>query len=289
MKKELFFEEILDADKNYIGKNVIIEKVEGCTKRYPINLLNNEYFTEGENPPYKKLIVEEDLNILFIKHSLLQVMQFLEKYDNGSLLKETVTNLERTKNYDELDMIIYKTLQISRKILLVNFRNENYLKHVNRLLRWDNDVMRSLFTKELLKTYVNMIYNNIPKDIKYNIVRTTNNKNINHIAESINNIYHHKYFKENIFSDIEIKLLADIINFDRNSVNGKDNYSKKNCHKCLVCPVKIGHCPKVNDVCKKDIEEYPFIKNGFQITNSEGLSETLIVNDCQLYKKLLKK
>lgn len=79
----------------------------------------------------------------------------------------------------------------------------------------------------------------------------------------------------------ETNLYAYSIKAFINKINKKCE-NKQIKHLCFDCPVPIKNCPKIMDVCKKNIADYDFIIDGYQkYNNYERRLDSPIVTRCR--------
>lgn len=83
----------------------------------------------------------------------------------------------------------------------------------------------------------------------------------------------------------EIISVKDLVKLHRQA-------SLSRTHLCdVACPPSQCNaidCPKVRDIEKKTIDEYPFITDGFEVRQSDDKLCCMFVNNCELYNNYVK-
>ena len=154
--------------------------------------------------------------------------------------------------------------------------NEMHLRRLKDFYNYNSNLVLSIMTKEILKSYVEMQISKINKDNKEVIEQDLNNgKDLYEILTGLDNNYD-KVKTNNGIIELTLRIFNDELEQKLEEKSGMLCWSCSNGY--------VDKCSKIKDLKKKSIEEYPFIISGYQVIKNEEI-EKFFITDCKKYRK----
>jgi len=254
---------------------------------------NKKYNLEGDEKILENIInydnIDKDDDYIFIKNIsiLFNILKTREDYYN--ILSTSFNKIKKISSEQD----------IKELITYLNSKYENSL--FNKKSRDDNSsVNKRYIIRDVLNKNKDIVYLNIiKKTIDGYFNKTTNKLDLDSLELLLN-----------LIREDKIDEVVDLLDLSFEDFN--DNDLKNHCYKMLVnsiisnkqakekhlCSLSCANlspltCPKVNDIYKRNIEDYDFIKSGYQVfhedDNGRYILDSFVVTDCDYYYKAKEK
>lgn len=275
---------------NSIAKNDIIFRqiINGMNKNNDLeNILESLIKTYNYGKVQKKLIevlnlIEKDrenqtyfvvyFNKKYIENEIHNLKMVIENglysKEKPNTIEKIVDMLKRVKTKEDLYFIMSYIKGLET--------NEMHLRRLKDFYNYNSNLVLSIMTKEILKSYVEMQISKINKDNKEVIEQDLNNgKDLYEILTGLDNNYD-KVKTNNGIIELTLRIFNDELEQKLEEKSGMLCWSCSNGY--------VDKCSKIKDLKKKSIEEYPFIISGYQVIKNEEI-EKFFITDCKKYRK----
>lgn len=266
-------------------KKYILIKENGVTTRKPLwkNVHHKAYLLEDEMCydniiHFDKVAASSSEKVQAVKQNLHSAVYVTDKHIGANVYINGIKQVKTVKDYYRIVRYLYKDYS---QISDLETTKEND-KQMTSLLKSNPDLVFSVLTKELLLTHY------------YDLVCSLNEEEINRINECLTA----GTPLEEIMDDILINMdnvqdktgLLDLAKKIFSDTFAIAQY-KNQKHLCgLNCQnVYCSKCAKVADRVKRTIDQYPFIKDGYQIVDKNDDVLDFNVAKCDNYKKFEEK
>ena len=266
-------EKVSKGIRTYIGINDTYLKDHGCFK----NQINNCLVEKYELRDIFKLSdqIETMLSEIYRlnKERIERNFEFLKQADSISKLKELSENIV-LQYYDILNKKYSLKDDGKAKI---NAELKKTRDDINNKF----DVFATILIKKIIeKYYINKLSQlDISKIVELENFRLKN-IDVEYILNKIGEKFDEISIKNGVKS-LSLKIVLNIID---------KIYDKTQNHLCWMnCKnATPNNCEKIKDKYKKNINQYDFITNGYQVISDEGV-ETFVVTKCKNYEEEKKK
>ena len=275
---------------NSIAKNDIIFRqiINGMNKNNDLeNILESLIKTYNYGKVQKKLIevlnlIEKDrenqtyfvvyFNKKYIENEIHNLKMVIENglysKEKPNTIEKIVDMLKRVKTKEDLYFIMSYIKGLET--------NEMHLRRLKDFYNYNSNLVLSIMTKEILKSYVEMQISKINKDNKEVIEQDLNNgKDLYEILTGLDNNYD-KVKTNNGIIELTLRIFNDELEQKLEEKSGMLCWSCSNGY--------VDKCSKIKDLKKNSIEEYPFIISGYQVIKNEEI-EKFFITDCKKYRK----
>ena len=250
-----------------------------------------KYYLNGDETFLENIIDFNNINIVadsdYIKNTSL-LFDAIKTRDGYSRILSTSFNKikEITTEQDIRDLITYLSMEYEKTFRLSKKSDEYFIGKrnvLNESLKENKDTVYFLVLKKTIDEYFNRITNKLDIGTLEVLLDLVRDNNIEEVLQLLN-ISLDDITDENL-KNICYKLLV-------NSISGSKQAKEK--HLCSMNCDNLSPltCPKVYDIEKRFIEEYDFIKSGYQIyhedEDDELILDSFVVTDCDKYIEVKK-
>ena len=276
MKKELYVKE--NGITTHIQRDILINDM------YLINYFSKVFNIEKKN--YTKEQIEE------IKYAIYKMLQSVS---NRTIENQILSNLNKLimhakSDEDYLEVISllsegYDAIIDDRMLLKSKFgkSNSSKIENIRKVtnfsshLRNEPELVLSIAIKKIVSSYYYNILTSIDKKTLIKLMSMKkNNEDINNLLSILN---------LNIPEDCNDEIAQFYKGVFIDTLD--DAYDMIQVHLCWEnCKnARADSCPKIENIVKKNIEEYGFITDGYQIYDENGNVDQFIVTGCEKYTK----
>jgi|GEM_PF-4697878 len=285
------------SEKHYMKPNTLFVKENGITKEIPLELSNNFHLTRNEDSFFPKHYEPKDEEItsdIRLKSSISGIFYVLKdsKVYSTTMFVDDLKKLsnKNNPNFDE------EFKQLIDKVGNAYSKDKRCTLSTYYGFKAGLEQNYGLFTSIIVKTAVienaNDIFDCLKEEDKHNLMLIVNDIGLKTLINHINTLINSRYMSksENGISDLEAKALKDRINmhhFDEFYNANNIYYTNPNAttsHLCAVCDLPQ-RCNKIHPEYKENIAVYDEITDGIQTSDSDGLSDQLLVAACNYYIK----
>ena len=262
------------------GETEVKERVATGNKKY--YLKGNETFLE-DIIDFNNIEIVSDSDYIKNTSSLFDAIggaKVSEKHANF------IINYNNATAKDIRDLITYLSMEYEKTFRLSKKSDEYFIGKrnvLNESLKENKDTVYFLVLKKTIDEYFNRITNKLDIGTLEVLLDSVRDNNIEEVLQLLN-ISLDDINDENL-KNICYKLLV-------NSISGSKQAKEK--HLCSMNCDNLSPltCPKVYDIEKRFIEEYDFIKSGYQIyhedEDDELILDSFVVTDCDKYIEVKK-
>lgn len=262
-------------------------KIDGETEvKERIATGKKKYYLNGDETFLEDIIDFNNIEIVadsdYIKNTSL-LFDAIKTRDNYSHILSTSFNKikEITTEQDIRDLVTYLSMEYEKAFRLSKPKDELFIGKryvLNESLKENKDIVYFLVLKKTIDEYFNDLTSILDLATLEVLLDLARDNNIEEVLQLLN-ISLDDISDENL-KNICYKLLV-------NSISG--NKQAKEKHLCSMNCDNLSPltCPKVYDIDKRFIEDYDFIKSGYQVfhedEDNELILDSFVVTDCDNY------
>lgn len=262
----------------------IIKKENGhiiLLKRQKNNLLT-PYFTNKDNC-FNNVFNKDEANKIkssykkILERNIKSIINQLTTYGDNEKTKEIIEKINKSSSKEELKEIANNILDISYYEAIFYTSKAKEIKRKIDIVKegikkYENSTISMIIKEMLIMYYYNMLKMLPERKInELELSKTTNS------IEDILTLYIPKIETTNGVYELSKKIFLDLIDI----IN-----DKKQRHLCFNCQnANPNCCAKVKNRIKLKIEDYPFIKKGYQEINEKGEINRFVVSQCDNYEE----
>lgn len=240
------------------------------------NMPNISFIDENRNKNIDKATLKS------IKIAVSNVVDFMVKHENFNdiSLAALILKISSSRNeaMNSVNYILNKYASSKSNYYETNGKKYDNIAVIEKAKQENPDFLLSVYIKRILIAYFK--FNVLgPKSVNINylenskIAGTSMDILLNQVGE-----YFPENSKQSGIYDLSKKIFSGLIDIV---------FEEKQTHLCWEYCKNSSPltCPKIHDKIKKPIENYEFIKGGYQTFKSDGKLDSFTVTKCDLYEK----